>query len=1007
MRYTKITRSRVSRASNRAGKKLLASYHALEDRRMLAANIQLVDAFLIDGELNRITSPMHGERIGIQSVWSTTDLPLNADYQIGFKVDGVELFSASISAGAGQASASNFGWYRTGWFASGSLQNVEVVADTHDTVAEDNESDNTLSFSITSQTPDIPQQLIWPMTRSPYSEILVTNYVDVDPTSGIMDYTGRNAAYNGHNAFDTGPGNFQYMDAGEVLFAAADGVVSEIHDGEFDRQFTASSAPANYVIIDHGEGWRTFYWHLRRDSVNVSVGDSISQGDFLGYMGSSGSSTAMHVHFGLTHHGRTVEPMFAEADYFVAPFGNVYDNPFLVESNITNFTTAAHRREGSSQLYTFSQQANQQTSVSGQFAGLEMGDNVQYRWYRPNGSLYSTGSLTQPADYSSSYWLFTRTLPTVPDLGTWRIDFAVNGDVLGQETFVVTVDGAPEMRIQETNGDLVVDNRFTPIDFGERNVNAADPTKTFTVINHGTDLLTLGSVELPSNYYLVEGLAASLQPGNSDTFTIAMDTAVAGFLAGEVRIESNDADESMYNFSVEGYVSSTSDKLILGISERRTEEGNVIVANLRRPGNSAGALAVSLGSNDNSELILPETVTFADGEDYVAFRIQTIDDSTFDGSQIVEVTATATGFNVATNTLEVLDNGNTEARVSERFLTYDNSVFDGDSPGAGTSDDGAIAVGKVPLLPGETATFENYGSFALGINSVVVDIFGIADSASLDSNDFVFRTGNGSTNASFTDLAFAPDVSVRLGEGQLGSDRVTLVFGDSTITKTWLQVTVLANATTGLVGNDVFYFGNAIGETGNDPSNAIVNLADLALTRSNQSGFSTVDSSSVYDFDRDGRVNLVDVALVRQNQSGFSALNLITAPDGTSSSSKIDSGKGSSIKDLSSAPTGLPIVGSNSGNQFMGFRMSYGGTVFDSNFQTKADSKPRREPTGLKGSYQSFDPSSDRQQIGSQDRHEESEKFVVSDSESEQRLEKMSDQDVLLLFSEFKLETVS
>ena len=45
----------------------------------------------------------------------------------------------------------------------------------------------------------------------------------------------------------------------------------------------------------------------------------------------------------------------------------------------------------------------------------------------------------------------------------------------------------------------------------------------------------------------------------------------------------------------------------------------------------------------------------------------------------------------------------------------------------------------------------------------------------------------------------------------------------------------------GLTNDDVFYFGNAIGETGNNSGNAIVNLTDVGFTRENQSGFSTVD----------------------------------------------------------------------------------------------------------------------------------------------------------------------
>ena len=81
--------------------------------------------------------------------------------------------------------------------------------------------------------------------------------------------------------------------------------------------------------------------------------------------------------------------------------------------------------------------------------------------------------------------------------------------------------------------------------------------------------------------------------------------------------------------------------------------------------------------------------------------------------------------------------------------------------------------------------------------------------------------------------------------------------------------------------DDVFYFGNVIGETGNS-GNAVVNLSDVSLTRTNQSGFGSVGIDSIYDYNRDGRVNLSDLSLARTNQSGFSSVQLITAPSGGS-----------------------------------------------------------------------------------------------------------------------------
>ena len=89
---------------------------------------------------------------------------------------------------------------------------------------------------------------------------------------------------------------------------------------------------------------------------------------------------------------------------------------------------------------------------------------------------------------------------------------------------------------------------------------------------------------------------------------------------------------------------------------------------------------------------------------------------------------------------------------------------------------------------------------------------------------------------------------------------------------------MLANANTGLAEEDVFYFGNAVGESGNSTKDARVNLSDTAGARDNQTGFGFAELGNVYDYNRDRRVNLLDVAIARENQSGFTPLKLIAVP---------------------------------------------------------------------------------------------------------------------------------
>ncbi len=87
--------------------------------------------------------------------------------------------------------------------------------------------------------------------------------------------------------------------AGTPIYAAQSGVV-----------FYAAMSPYGYgnlIKIDHGDGRHTHYGHF--SSVVVQEGQKVSQGQLLGYEGSTGHSTGPHLHFELVVNGRYVDPL--------------------------------------------------------------------------------------------------------------------------------------------------------------------------------------------------------------------------------------------------------------------------------------------------------------------------------------------------------------------------------------------------------------------------------------------------------------------------------------------------------------------------------------------------------------------------------------------------------------------------------------------------------------------------------------------------------------------------
>lgn len=88
------------------------------------------------------------------------------------------------------------------------------------------------------------------------------------------------APENGHSGIDFA------AEEGAGGYAVAGGIVTA---ADYDVE------KGNYVVLDHGGGLETEYQHMK--SLLVSAGQSVVQGQVLGYVGSTGNSTGPHLHF--------------------------------------------------------------------------------------------------------------------------------------------------------------------------------------------------------------------------------------------------------------------------------------------------------------------------------------------------------------------------------------------------------------------------------------------------------------------------------------------------------------------------------------------------------------------------------------------------------------------------------------------------------------------------------------------------------------------------------------
>jgi hypothetical protein len=149
----------------------------------------------------------------------------------------------------------------------------------------------------------------YPMGGKLWEDVFINNFVDLDSSaSQIQDWDCTNYTYNGHDASDANIRTFEEQDIGVPVFSALDGVVIATHDGEPDKNTSWNGQPANYVAVNHGNGQVCYYYHFKKDSVAVAVGEAVVAGQQIGQIGSSGNSSGPHLHFSTYDLGQVVEP---------------------------------------------------------------------------------------------------------------------------------------------------------------------------------------------------------------------------------------------------------------------------------------------------------------------------------------------------------------------------------------------------------------------------------------------------------------------------------------------------------------------------------------------------------------------------------------------------------------------------------------------------------------------------------------------------------------------------
>lgn len=148
-----------------------------------------------------------------------------------------------------------------------------------------------------------------PTTASPYNSNESWAWPLGSASSYISSgYGNRSASISGwsfHGGIDISGGGI----LGKPIYAARSGTVIKavvVTNDPYGAKWK-NAGYANYVLIDHGDGYSTLYGHCWK--VNVTTGQTVKKGQQIATVGSTGNSTGAHCHFEVRHNGEKKNPL--------------------------------------------------------------------------------------------------------------------------------------------------------------------------------------------------------------------------------------------------------------------------------------------------------------------------------------------------------------------------------------------------------------------------------------------------------------------------------------------------------------------------------------------------------------------------------------------------------------------------------------------------------------------------------------------------------------------------
>jgi len=277
----------------------------------------------------------------------------------------------------------------------------------------------------------------FPIGGSISGDCFLGGYVDTDPApDSFRNFSCHDFTYDGHRGHDAALRSFAQQALGVPVFAVRDGTVAFAQDGFPDENLFPGADDGNYVVLDHGDGTASLYFHLKSGSVAFTSGATVRAGEQLGLAASSGYSFGPHLHFEVQQAGQASEP-FAGAcsgpeSGWARQEALVLDTRLLgfgvTTTDLSTVPGLPHPWPASAQIAV----TERDQYIWAQGVNLPPDSVYRFRFLRPDGSLeWETPEWPLLNDewwrtFGVWFWFSIPAMSTAP--GTWTIQLEFNGE---------------------------------------------------------------------------------------------------------------------------------------------------------------------------------------------------------------------------------------------------------------------------------------------------------------------------------------------------------------------------------------------------------------------------------------------------------------------------------------------------------------------------------------------------------------------------------------------------